>query len=520
MSANLDDQYAQKFQKGKLRRIQRACDFCRRRKCRCDGSPRNRCSTCFDADVECTFVEPPPKQQSAYVEWLEGRLEQVEAVNHQLRAQLATAFNSTNQSATPLSSDETTTEKNSSTSTSPVAEQAPVVHILRAFLRSLSVPTPPLRADDLLHLAIQRKLELLSIGGNLHHRFVGKSSGAALIDAVMNAKANVKRAERRGNGEEVGSEHEEPSQADRLASSRRPQYWMVRPWANFVPRTHAYVFPPAPLMGDLIYLYFEHVNVYLPLLHRPTFERSVATGLHLRDEGFSGTLMLVCAVASRWSTDPQVATPNLVAHPTEELGRLGCGWEWFDQVQLAGKHMFGEARLYDLQSYCLAALFLEGSSAPQACWSLVGFGLRLAQDVGAHRRNSPVEHPSVERELWKRAFWVLLYLDRALSSNMGRSCAMQYDDFDVFPPIEVDDDFWEHPTHPFQQPPGIPSRVTFFNALLRLSHILGFCLKILYSPSKVRAALQVEDTWEEKAVTELDSALNTWRDGVSEHRWC
>lgn len=36
---------------------------------------------------------------------------------------------------------------------------------------------------------------------------------------------------------------------------------------------------------------------------------------------------------------------------------------------------------------------------------MVGIGIRLAQDVGAHRRkvyNTPV---SVESELWKRAFW-------------------------------------------------------------------------------------------------------------------
>lgn len=36
---------------------------------------------------------------------------------------------------------------------------------------------------------------------------------------------------------------------------------------------------------------------------------------------------------------------------------------------------------------------------------MAGIGVRLAQDVGAHRRkvyNAPL---SVESELWKRAFW-------------------------------------------------------------------------------------------------------------------
>ncbi|KAJ7177361.1 hypothetical protein C8R43DRAFT_942633 [Mycena crocata] len=54
------------------------------------------------------------------------------------------------------------------------------------------------------------------------------------------------------------------------------------------------------------------------------------------------------------------------------------------------------------------------------------------------------------------AFWVLVHMDRTVSSNMRRPCALQYDDFDIAMSIPVDDDYWEHPTHSFQQPPNIP----------------------------------------------------------------
>jgi hypothetical protein len=46
-----------------------------------------------------------------------------------------------------------------------------------------------------------------------------------------------------------------------------------------------------------------------------------------------------------------------------------------------------------------------GTSAPQACWTIVGIGIRLAQDVGAHRRKAYSHKPTVDEELWKRAFW-------------------------------------------------------------------------------------------------------------------
>lgn len=55
--------------------------------------------------------------------------------------------------------------------------------------------------------------------------------------------------------------------------------------------------------------------------------------------------------------------------------------------------------------YQLCAQFLQGSSAPQACWIVIGIGVRLAQDVGAHRRKLTSSKPTAEDELWKRAFW-------------------------------------------------------------------------------------------------------------------
>jgi hypothetical protein len=84
---------------------------------------------------------------------------------------------------------------------------------------------------------------------------------------------------------------------------------------------------------------------------------------------------------------------------------------------------------------------------------MVGIGIRLAQDVGAHRRKIYNRKPTVEDELWKRAFWwvstckspntssqldvflavlsffmndrLLVCIDRIISSGLGRPCALQ-----------------------------------------------------------------------------------------------
>jgi len=45
-----------------------------------------------------------------------------------------------------------------------------------------------------------------------------------------------------------------------------------------------------------------------------------------------------------------------------------------------------------------AALVAPGSRVQ------ISLGLRLAQDVGAHRKK-PAENATIEDELWKRAYW-------------------------------------------------------------------------------------------------------------------
>ncbi|TFK75372.1 hypothetical protein BDN72DRAFT_810971 [Pluteus cervinus] len=73
----------------KKRKVDRACDACRRRKTKCDGPkmPDNVCTNCLQTRKPCTYIEAskprgPPK---AYVTGLEDRVEQLEAILKQLQ---------------------------------------------------------------------------------------------------------------------------------------------------------------------------------------------------------------------------------------------------------------------------------------------------------------------------------------------------------------------------------------------------------------------------------------------------
>ncbi|KAF8212815.1 hypothetical protein K438DRAFT_1662307 [Mycena galopus ATCC 62051] len=502
-----EEDYDQEFARGKKRRLARACDLCRRRKTGCDGSqmPGEKCTTCISANVECTYEATvkrrPPK---SYLD-LEKRLEKSEALVRQLRAELSNKNSSSSPTNLHYSASETTSAAHSSTA----GEHLDVIPsaalcVMRTTFQSLTAQPAEPHEDGALD--ITSKLEGLRFSaGPLQNPFFGKSSGAVLLNAALDLKGRANRqASRKHHGFLIGQDNREKD----AGTWRRPRYWTWQPPRdNIIRHTPPFTFPPPNVLADLIQLYFTRQAIYLPLMHRPTFERGVAEGLHLRDDGFAGNVLLVCAIGSRWSTDPSVVGAG-----------LDCGWGFFNQIQLAN-HLMRRGTLYDLQHYCLATQFLF-ASMPQAGATLAGFGLRVAEDLGVHRRNATSEPPSTERELLKRAFWVLVYFDRIGSCALGHACSVGYSDFDVDLPLEVDDEYWEDPAHPFQQPPLMPSRVTYFNTLMRLNHILGFSMQILYPLKKVRTAFTINDAWNELAIAELDSALNVWRDQIPEHlRW-
>ncbi|KAJ7235617.1 fungal-specific transcription factor domain-containing protein [Mycena haematopus] len=524
-SSDIDDDYEKDFHRKRPRPLQpRACDFCRHRKTQCDGAQTvagSKCTTCLMAKMDCTYVKPRVAQTpKSYIDTLEARLEHSDAQVRQLRTELANIYFANTPSNTPPkkyfnSSVETEPEE---TKGSPEPSDRDglnaSLYVMRRTLGVMDAPPPPPHADDLVHIKVAETFTKMILTPRRMLPFVGPSSGAYFALAAIDLKADIKREER----EEAFGRSNEPSPDNKIRAdsgepyagawtSRRPQYWTTLRMNDVARRASTFKFPPEVLMEQLIDLYFTCQNIYVPVLHRPTFERGITEGLHLmfvfpvfRIPDFFvvlATVLLVCAIGSRWSSDPRMAEKD-----------LACGWEWFDQVSQVGYPVFRQAELYDLQYYCLAAQFLRGSTGRHTSWTFIGVGLRLAQDIGMHRRQACSEVPSIERELFKRAFWVLVCLDRIVSAGMGRTCALQYEDIDIDLPLELDDEYWEHPTHPFQQPPGIPSRVTYFNTYIHLNHILAFSLKTLYSLNKMTSLFSSYEDWDEHAVPELDSALN------------
>lgn len=222
-----------------------------------------------------------------------------------------------------------------------------------------------------------------------------------------------------------------------------------------------FTFPDDDLALDLINLYFANINLYLPLLHRPTFEKSVAKGLHHTDERFACTYLLVCAIGARYSDDPRVLLDGV-----ESLH--SCGWKWFSQVQMVKKSLLAAPTLYDLQFYCVRHLFffpLRDSCGRDGIysfplifckdhlhhnrvgqwWELEYVWPRMLERIGGRSINllrqqrmssgngasgmSSLAHlfPTLNK-----ARRVLVCMDRMISAAMGRPCAIHDDEYAWF----------------------------------------------------------------------------------------
>ncbi|KAF8492551.1 fungal-specific transcription factor domain-containing protein [Russula emetica] len=509
---DVNDTEANTSRSAKKRRVQRACDVCRRKKIRCDGSqmPGNKCSNCAAYNFECKYEEAAKKRgpPKGYVESLESRLEKMES----LLQRLCPEADFTQELGAPIDRQSfvrdslsrslqnkpgTVTYRPPSQPQGGVITQPSLDEMVDHDLEPSDDEYPNTQTHRVQSL--QDTLNDL----NLNHRFFGKSSGANLALTALDLKSEYN-----------GNERDHAALAN-----RRPEFWTQDSWERTSLRLDPprYTFPEPDLMDHLVDLYFSRLNIFLPLLHRPIFEMHLRDGLHFRNQAFASTLLCLCACASRYSDDPRVLLDGSTAWHSS-------GWKWFSQVQMLRRNLMGPPLLYDVQMYALACLFLQGCSTPQSCWTLIGVGIRLVQDIGMHRKRVYSNMDTAEAEQWRRAFWVLVVLDRLMSASFGRPCAIQEEDFDVDLPMEIDDEYWENehePDQAFKQPAGKPSVLSYFVSLVKLIQILAVALRTIYSINKSKIFLGfVGPHWEQQIVAELDSALNEWIDTVPGHlKW-
>ncbi|KAJ7467197.1 fungal-specific transcription factor domain-containing protein [Mycena latifolia] len=509
----------------KRRRLRGACDTCRQRKIRCDSAkmPGNVCSNCIAFNSQCTHqsyakpdvakrpspssfgsksAEPSPRSSlspsAQPFQDYNGKTaqEHVEAIIIQSTAYIA---------ARDLRNVLLDVARYSRSLEIELENFKAQLSVSRGSSVALeSVPSPPntnsSTDDDIVDSApdgifvLCDGFQALALDHS-RNRYFGRSSSLYLMQTAR----------------EMKQKHDGPN-VRQPNPVRRPEFWKS-PWEKQPPSPiPVFTFPPRDLLESLVSVYFRRINIVMGLLHEPTFKKAIVNGLHLVNSLFGAVVLGVCALASRYSEDPRVVLEGTNS-------KLSSGWEWFRQIRNLRTDLHLAPTLYDLQLIVLTIMYLQGTCSPEACWTMVAVGIRHAQELGIHMRNRFERTTlTIEEELLKRAFWILIYSDALISSFLGRPRVTRDDDYDIDYPVECDDEYWEHPDPQkrFRQPEGKPSVQSYHVSYAKLTEILGMAQKTIYVVKRGKRGTG----WSQVAVAELDSALNEWLDSIPDHlRW-
>ncbi|KAI1791326.1 fungal-specific transcription factor domain-containing protein [Ganoderma leucocontextum] len=481
----------------KRQKHSRACEFCRRRKVGCDAADRadNCCSMCIAHGIECQY-DPAAKMKrptKKYVEALETRLTKVEDLLKKLQSDAALT-----EDDSEYLEDTLRPQRRPNVSKHPHPTWSSTIKVI--YPRGVHPSTDSSEEID----PSDNEEGFATVTDVNFKGYTGKSSNFDLVRTVIGLKST-----HTGTSTHIESDQSIANFQKRI----RPDVVTVVSMAsNAAPPFEDQDFPPPDVMAEFVDLYFAHFNTYLALLHRPTFERDLKSGLHLYDRGFGAVVLLVCATGSAW------AYGSLHGEPHQPPG-----WHWFNKVSSTEFSLLARPRLYDVQACALMAAYVNTTNSPQGTLPILSLGIRMAQDVGAHRKKMYSATPTVEQELWKRAFWALVAMDRLASFGMGRQCIVHDEDFDLDPMTECDDEYWSHldPSQAFRQPPSQPSKVAFCNTFIRLLKIEAFALRTVYTINKSKLFLgYVGPEWKQRIVAEIDSSMNKWIDTIPFHlRW-
>ncbi|KAJ5484204.1 hypothetical protein N7539_006000 [Penicillium diatomitis] len=370
------------------KRVSTACDFCRKRKKKCDFRYPN-CSACTRAGVRCTVPPPGPQVASASVprdqlETLQNRVRWLEEIVHR-KVGIAVANMATGSSVdggsdpdwwcrVPAMIASSATRSSLALPTPHPLSTTPTT-MLSPFANS-STSTPPGLAAIATEPPTGVGVELPNVG-------------EILRDQLENRRPSVARPAVAPRVLRLSSLEEAERVAGQYFDSLGYQY-------PFLPRSEFF--------GHLRHIYKGGVPA--PEVHN-TYHIIIAIALLIG------------------SAEPAQAT------------------DFYQASQETLSHALQNEDLPSIRALLGLALYSMFATSGPSIWHVLGATLRLAISMGLHKAR-PYPTP-MEEEMAKRAFWSLYNLDRLIASTLGRPLGISDDDISVGLPRELNEDGMEAP---------------------------------------------------------------------------
>ncbi|KAF9186319.1 hypothetical protein BGZ50_002554 [Haplosporangium sp. Z 11] len=530
----------------KRSKITKACDNCRRRRVKCDGVP-DGCGGCKAAKTQCVYTTSntkrgPPK---GYVEVIEDRLGKIENmlagivkkkkilvpqdVDKAAASQSENEDNNDDDHASVYSSDLVEVKKQpSSPALRPTRSNTPSLHTAR----SGSIAISPLGRHSPLVSRNRSLTSLLPFSQENYPQHaqqrdspgpVSQTDMAALTSMFDKLGTTSVRTT-------VPFPWLTPEQSRQYG--RNYLMFTAESLEPALPTLHN-TFSPATtpeITLQLLNTFFDHFNIFLPLIHGPTFMKQwQQESCQYCPPASSSTASPVQAKIrqkQRQQSDAEahkdhvqnpiprlsplllnallaiaVALPvSAKQNPEVALNASKWSQDFFDNARMLLDDFLDVPRVSTVQALCLMSQFHhQGQCKATRSSGYLSMAIRMAHELGLNRDPEMMCGPDADslRYLW----WSMFVLDHQFSAWLGLGLLMHGKESDVELPV--------HLNSPQQDLRG-------FVCMVRLVKILGSVLQHSYSTQSLPPQFGGHDSM----VSYLEGSLTSWLSNLSpDMRW-
>ncbi|KAI9493352.1 fungal-specific transcription factor domain-containing protein [Zychaea mexicana] len=474
----------------KRTRAKRSCDFCRKRKSRCDADSSVPCSNCRAWGYTCEFQTVRKKRgpPSVYVDNLEKRCKKME----QLLVSLTSAS---------IKELEKHDFKYDILPDGAIASGANTSAVLDA----ASPPAPSDSSsdddedddddDDFDPTAdLQQRLTHLDLKDYDSIKYTGHSAGLQVVDHDVFKQQPYIRWPGRDNvvlqmmGQDdlmIVQTGKPDARLDVGLSMRSTVFDSDDHRSHPSASPTANKMPSKQLSDKMIGLYFSHLHPFLPIINKTRFLEQYRVS-----RAPQTLVQAALALAFRF------AGQHFKDKHANDFGDF-----YFRKVMKRLRDSL-RSRLCHVQAALLMTLYLDmdDGDVESVQWFTLGTAIRMAQDLGLHRSCTHWKLPASEIETRHRVFYACYVLDRWMGARAGKPLTILDRDFDTAMPsmYEVTDHVVAAAGTADASGGGgggadngknsAPEPVySHFVLLIKLSEILGRVLKALYAPKAKRS---------------------------------
>ncbi|EPX75151.1 transcription factor [Schizosaccharomyces octosporus yFS286] len=437
------------------KRINRACDLCRKRKIRCDGK-QPACSNCLNHNMSCVYTARPKRktgQKQIYIKSLVSRLEQMEST---LRS-VVPNFSPQNDTFSHLEGDVEEADKSLKEESSSDESVSDDMAFINEKMGTL-ITTP---------VGSQKYIGASSSLSILQHatKYASGIASDKALENLLLAKSSC-----------LDEQPEDPFEAIRSE------------------------LPPPEVAQTYVDTYFKTFNTELPVLTRKDFEKKFGPAVWYRHHDGSMDV-------TKFALYTTVLCLGCIASGEDEWHLIRAKALYMNVIDV--KMKVNQNMSFDtLLVTFLSSIYFSAICQPNYAWLSLGVVIRMAQTLGLHRNSSMWSINKEDAEEKARVFWLIYIMDRVFSFTSGKPMAFQDEDIDQIVPFYS---IYHFSSIECKQDDEL-SKFNFLECIVKLMQIYGYALRQLYSVAGMKSTT---NELKEK-IRALDLQLHEWTTTIPE----